>query len=155
MTSADEPDFYAVLGVPADATRAEIVRAFRRKALAHHPDRGGDADVFRGLRRAYETLADPERRGAYDRRRGTASPPSAPGAHRTPAEPPPAPADPFAWASGAGPRTDTRSGHADGPGMYAVPFPAHDPGCSWRRADRFAWWEPGDEPRPKRRRRRR
>ncbi|MBD0419430.1 J domain-containing protein [Streptomyces sp. TRM S81-3] len=158
MIPADEPDFYAVLGVPADATRAEIVRAFRRQAFALHPDRGGDADDFRALHRAYETLADPVGRGAYDRRRRTASPPSPPsqpGAHRPPGEPQPAPADPFAWTPGAGPRTDTRSGHARDHGMYAVPFPAHDPGCSWRRADRFAWWVPADEPRPKRRRRRR
>jgi curved DNA-binding protein CbpA len=63
-----EPDFYAVLGVPADASKDEIARAYRRQALVHHPDRGGDAETFRGLHRAYDTLSDPGRRAAYDRR---------------------------------------------------------------------------------------
>ncbi|MCX5239306.1 J domain-containing protein [Streptomyces prunicolor] len=150
MTAADEPDFYAVLGIPADATRAEIVRAFRRRALTHHPDRGGDTEAFQDAHRAYETLSDPVRRKAYDRRRA-APPRSAPGAS---AEPPPPPAaDPFEWASGAGPRTGGPSGPARDQGVHAVSFPAHDPESSWRRADRFAWWRPVDEPRPKRRRR--
>ncbi|MFF5303647.1 J domain-containing protein [Streptomyces sp. NPDC013161] len=151
MSAADEPDFYLVLGVPADAARGEIVRAFRRRALAHHPDRGGDAEAFRDLRRAYETLSDPVRRTAYDRRRA-AVPPSAPG---TSAEPPPPAADPFKWASGAGPRAGGPSGPVRDQGMHEGFFPAHDPGSSWRRADRFAWWSPVDEPPPKRRRRRR
>jgi curved DNA-binding protein CbpA len=77
VTAADEPDFYAVLGIPADATRAEIVRAFRRRALTHHPDRGGDTEAFQDAHRAYETLSDPVRRKAYDRRRA-APPRSAP-----------------------------------------------------------------------------
>ncbi|MFJ5307554.1 J domain-containing protein [Streptomyces sp. NPDC088350] len=150
MTVADEPDFYAVLGVPADATRAEIVRAFRRRALTRHPDRGGDAEAFQGLHRAYETLSDPVRRRAYDRRRTAPPPRGTPG---TSAEPAP-PADPFAWTSGAGPRADAGSGPLRDQGVYAGSFPAHDPDSSWRRADRFAWWRPVDEPRPKRRRRR-
>jgi DnaJ family protein A protein 2 len=137
MSQADEPDLYALLGVAPDAPRAEIVRAFRRRALTHHPDRGGDPEAFRRLRRAYETLRDPERRTAYDRRRPT------PEAHT-----PPPPADPFAWAPGAGPRTGDH-------GVHTVPFPAPGPGGSWRRVDRFAWWEPAEEPRPKGRRRRR
>ncbi|MFK0279781.1 DnaJ domain-containing protein [Streptomyces sp. NPDC090499] len=149
MTAADEPDFYLVLGVPADATRTEIVRAFRRRALAHHPDRGGDAEAFRDVHRAYETLSDPVRRRAYDRRR-QAPTRAAPG---TSAGPPPAAADPFAWSSGAGPHPGAGSNPVGDQEMYAGSFPAYDPGCSWRRADRFAWWKPVDEPRPKRRRR--
>ncbi|MGW6599878.1 J domain-containing protein [Streptomyces sp. NPDC055036] len=144
MTEEAELDHYAVLGVPADADRAEIGRAYRRKALTHHPDKGGDAGVFRGLHLAYETLTDPVRRAAYDRRR-TRTPST--GARWTQAEPPPA-ADPFAWAPGAGPVADDRR-------VHSVPFPEHDPGVSWRRADRFAWWRPVEEPWPKRRRRRR
>lgn len=151
MTAADEPDFYVVLGVPADATRAEIVRAFRRRARTHHPDRGGDAEAFQGLHRAYETLSDTVRRTAYDRRRE--APPR--GAPKTSAEPPPTAADPFTWASGAGPQTAAGPGPVGDQGVDAGSFPPHDPGLSWRRADRFAWWRPLDEPRPKRRRRRR
>lgn len=150
MSGAGEADLYAVLGVPADASRDEIARAYRRQALVHHPDRGGDAETFRSLHQAYEALSDPVRRAAYDRRREAPAPRPMP----RPASPePPPPADPFAWEPGAGPRTDARQ---DGDfRVYAVSFPAHDPGSSWRRDDRFAWWKPADEPPPRRRRRRR
>jgi curved DNA-binding protein CbpA len=138
----DEPDHYAVLGVATEATEAEISRAFRRQAFVHHPDRGGDADAFRDLYRARETLLDPRRRAAYDQRRRVPDPPP-------PADPPPDVADPFEWVAGAGPSTDDRSGrHYD-------PFPAYQTGYSWRRSDRFAWWKPDPPPQPRRRRGRR
>lgn len=51
-----------VLGVPRDATAADIKRAFRRRALETHPDRGGDAEAFQAVHRAYErALARAER----------------------------------------------------------------------------------------------
>ncbi|CAL9367401.1 J domain-containing protein [Streptomyces sp. enrichment culture] len=149
MSRADEPDLYAVLGVPADAPRGEIARAYRRQALVHHPDRGGDAETFRRLHRAYDTLSDPVRRAAYDRRRQA---PSRTAPRPAPTPPPPA-ADPFTWEPGAGPSTGTRPGEDSR--VYAVSFPAQDPGSSWRRDDRFAWWRPADESPPRRRRRRR
>ena len=44
----------AVLGIAADATLVEIKRAYRKKALETHPDRGGDPEAFRAVQRAYE-----------------------------------------------------------------------------------------------------
>ena len=44
------------LGVPADATKAEIKAAWKRYAGQHHPDKGGDPDVFKKGRAAYEVL---------------------------------------------------------------------------------------------------
>ena len=32
------PDYYAALGVPADATTAQIKKAYRKLARQHHPD---------------------------------------------------------------------------------------------------------------------
>ena len=46
----------AVLGVSAHATADEIRRAFRRRALATHPDRGGDRTAFELLVLAFETI---------------------------------------------------------------------------------------------------
>ena len=43
-----------LLGVDARASIADIRRAFRARALAVHPDHGGDAATFRALRRAYD-----------------------------------------------------------------------------------------------------
>ncbi len=52
----------AVLGLAPAATVDEIKRAYRKRALETHPDRGGDAEAFRGVHRAYEqALARTER----------------------------------------------------------------------------------------------
>ncbi|MBV8772526.1 MAG: J domain-containing protein [Deltaproteobacteria bacterium] len=61
-------DFYAILGVPARAEPAEIKRAYRRLAFAHHPDVGPnpDAERFHEVHEAYEVLSNPEQRRAYD-----------------------------------------------------------------------------------------
>lgn len=46
-----------ILGVPVEATREEIRRAWRRKAFQLHPDRGGDAELFKEALYAYEVLS--------------------------------------------------------------------------------------------------
>ncbi|TCB96903.1 J domain-containing protein [Micromonospora zingiberis] len=137
MGPPGDPDYYTLLGVPANATEAQILRAFRHAALVHHPDRGGDAETFRRLYQARETLLDPSRRAAHDRRhRDTGPTPE-------PETPSPAPddtvADPFDWTPGAGPSSDARSSRADA-SAYHEPFSAFRAGYSWRRSDRFAWW---------------
>jgi len=66
---------YAILGVARTATGKEIVSAFRRAALACHPDRcavhGLSPDVaterFKALTAAFTILSDAEHRAAYDR----------------------------------------------------------------------------------------
>ena len=59
-------DYYAVLGVPRDATQEEIRRAYRRRAHELHPDKGGDAEKMKELNEAYEVLGNPEKRRQYD-----------------------------------------------------------------------------------------
>ncbi|MBX3247083.1 MAG: J domain-containing protein [Myxococcales bacterium] len=57
------PSLWAVLGVEPGASVDEIKRAFRERAPAAHPDRGGDPEVFRQLHEAYErALAKRQRR---------------------------------------------------------------------------------------------
>jgi hypothetical protein len=50
------PD-HDVLGVGPGATRGEVTEAFRRFALTHHPDRGGDPKTFQAGLAAYRRLA--------------------------------------------------------------------------------------------------
>lgn len=45
---------WQTLGLEPGATLTEIKRAYRVRALATHPDRGGSADAFRALHSAYE-----------------------------------------------------------------------------------------------------
>jgi curved DNA-binding protein CbpA len=65
----DDP--YRLLGVDANASRRDIIRAYRRAVHDAHPDiQPGDpraAARFRALTDAYDLLSDPGRRADYDR----------------------------------------------------------------------------------------
>ncbi|MBI2551706.1 DnaJ domain-containing protein [Candidatus Uhrbacteria bacterium] len=59
-------DYYQILGVAKSASAAEIKDAFRKKAMEHHPDRGGNAEKFKELNEAYQALGSSETRKQYD-----------------------------------------------------------------------------------------
>jgi molecular chaperone DnaJ len=63
---ATKRDYYEVLGVGKGASADEIKKAFRRQAVEHHPDRGGDEAKFKELNEAYEVLKDTDKRKRYD-----------------------------------------------------------------------------------------
>lgn len=58
FTALPSPDstasWWDVLGVERSAARADIESAYRRERSKHHPDRGGDAEKFQRVQRAYE-----------------------------------------------------------------------------------------------------
>ena len=66
-----EKDYYATLGVPKNASQAEIKKAYRKLAQQHHPDtaKGDPAaeERFKEISSAYDVLGDGEKRAAYDR----------------------------------------------------------------------------------------
>ena len=64
-----DKDYYATLGVDEDATRGEIERLYKRLAVRHHPDRGGDEEEMKALNEAYTVLRDETTRRAYDAER--------------------------------------------------------------------------------------
>ena len=59
-------DLYRLLGIKRGATKAEVRRAYRRKAKVSHPDSGGSVEAFSALATAHEVLADKKRREKYD-----------------------------------------------------------------------------------------
>ena len=62
LKKAQRKDYYKILGVDKDATETEIKKAYRKKAIQHHPDKTGNTDdaAFKEIVEAYETLSDPE-----------------------------------------------------------------------------------------------
>jgi DnaJ family protein A protein 2 len=63
----DNEEFYKLLGVEKNATQAEIKKAYRKAAIKHHPDKGGDEAMFKSVNEAYDALGDPEKRELYDK----------------------------------------------------------------------------------------
>ena len=59
-------DHYTTLGIPRGASEQEIKSAYRKLAMKHHPDRGGDATEFQKIQEAYNVLGDPQARSQYD-----------------------------------------------------------------------------------------
>jgi curved DNA-binding protein CbpA len=56
-------DYYSTLGVSRNASPEEIKRAYRKLAMKHHPDRGGDQSTLQRINEAYDTLKDPQIQG--------------------------------------------------------------------------------------------
>jgi DnaJ-class molecular chaperone len=63
-------DYYEVLGVPKDAPKDDIKKAYRRLAIQNHPDKNpGDKaseERFKEATEAYEVLGDDKKRQTYD-----------------------------------------------------------------------------------------
>jgi len=59
-------DPYLILEIGRTAQPAEIKLAYRRKVQVAHPDRGGDAEAFMLVVRAFGLLSDPDARRLFD-----------------------------------------------------------------------------------------
>ena len=63
---SESDDYYEVLGVERGADAMAIKAAYKKMAVKHHPDKGGDEETFKRVAEAYEVLADTEKRRMYD-----------------------------------------------------------------------------------------
>ena len=68
-------NYYDLLGLGEDgmgASEQQIAKAYRKKALKHHPDKLGDKltekdkEIWNKLQKAYDTLVDPQKKKVYD-----------------------------------------------------------------------------------------
>lgn len=75
LKKSKRKDYYKILGVSKTANDDEIKKAYRKRALAHHPDRFPNATEdekkeeekkFKEVGEAYNVLSDPKKRSRYD-----------------------------------------------------------------------------------------
>lgn len=70
-------DYYTILGVPHNASKDDIKKAYRRLAHQYHPDKaGGNEQKFKEVAEAYHILGDEQKRAQYDRFGATFDPSS-------------------------------------------------------------------------------
>lgn len=65
-------DYYKTLGIKRQANEDEIRQAYKKLALQHHPDRGGDEEEFKKVSEAYAVLSDKDKKSMYDMKGGNA-----------------------------------------------------------------------------------
>lgn len=65
-SSAKAVDYYKSLGVSKDCSASDLKKAYRKLALKHHPDKGGNEQKFKEVQGAYEILSDDSKRKSYD-----------------------------------------------------------------------------------------
>ena len=61
-------NFYEELGLKKNATKSEIKSSYRSLVKKHHPDKGGEKEQFLSIQNAWETLNDPIKKAAYDKK---------------------------------------------------------------------------------------
>ncbi|GAB0089401.1 dnaJ homolog subfamily C member 7 [Sergentomyia squamirostris] len=75
LKKSKRKDYYKILGVNKNATDDEIKKAYRKRALIHHPDRHANSTddekkeqekKFKEVGQAYSVLSDPQKKARYD-----------------------------------------------------------------------------------------
>lgn len=75
LKKSKRKDYYKILGVGKDASVDDIKKAYKKRALIHHPDRHSSASQaerseqekkFKEVGEAYAVLTDPKKRQRYD-----------------------------------------------------------------------------------------
>jgi DnaJ-class molecular chaperone len=58
---------YDILGLAKGASDDDVKKAYRKLAMKHHPDKGGDPEQFKKIQGAYDVLSDPQKKENLDR----------------------------------------------------------------------------------------
>lgn len=62
-------NYYEILGVNEKDNQDTIKKTYRKLAKQHHPDKGGDENLFKKISEAYDVLGDDNKRAQYDNQR--------------------------------------------------------------------------------------
>lgn len=75
LKKSKRKDYYKILGITKNASNDEIKKAYKKRALVHHPDRHSHAEPevqkeeehkFKEIGEAYSVLSDPKKKSRYD-----------------------------------------------------------------------------------------
>ena len=66
MEQNENITFYNIMGVETNASFSEIKDAYRNLIIQHHPDKGGNKNIFQKIQDAWAVLRDSELRRKYD-----------------------------------------------------------------------------------------
>jgi curved DNA-binding protein CbpA len=66
ISSTEFIDYYKILNIDMEATHEQIKLSYLKLARKHHPDHGGNPEIFKEITLAYETLSNKEKRNDYD-----------------------------------------------------------------------------------------
>jgi len=58
--------YYDILGVSKNCSKEDLKKEYKKLAILHHPDKGGDSEKFKEIAQAYQVLNDDEQRAKYD-----------------------------------------------------------------------------------------
>lgn len=61
-------NYYAILGISKISSEKEIKKAYYKLSFTHHPDKGGDANIFAKMTEAYDVLMDSNKKLEYDKK---------------------------------------------------------------------------------------
>ena len=59
-TQDSKEDAFETLGVSPTASMKDIRNAYLKKAMLHHPDKGGDPELFKRIKAAYDKITGKE-----------------------------------------------------------------------------------------------
>ena len=59
-------EYYDILNIEKNTSDSDIKKAYRKLAIKHHPDKGGDPEKFKEITEAFEVLSDENKRKLYD-----------------------------------------------------------------------------------------
>ena len=66
MNNIDNSEYYKLLDVEKTASSAEIKKSYKKLAMKHHPDKGGDPEKFKKITEAFQVISDDKKRNLYD-----------------------------------------------------------------------------------------
>ena len=59
-------NYYKILNLEKNCNEKDIKCAYKKLAIRHHPDKGGDSEKFKQISEAYEILSDKDKKFKYD-----------------------------------------------------------------------------------------